>query len=245
MHDIQRLLGGFKAFRRRYYQEDPTLYRSLCEGQRPATLVITCCDSRVDPALMLGCEPGELFVVRNVANLVPPYGRGESHQGVLAAIQFAVEQLAVERIIVLGHSQCGGIRALMEQSLSTQAEAGVVGRWVSVADEARREVMARMPHAALSRRCRACEKAAIRVSLRNLESFACVRERQAQGALSIHGWHFDMARGELEVYSSQADAFLPLCLSEPAPDSARAECPDPIWLNPAALTRAPAALPLY
>ncbi len=223
MHDIQRLLGGFKGFRRRYYQEDPSLYQSLCAGQRPATLLSACCDSRVDPALMLGCEPGELFVVRNVANLVPPYGRGDSHQGVLAAIQFAVEQLAVERIIVLGHSQCGGIRALMEQSLTTQDEAGVVGRWVSVAETARREVMDRMPGAAFEMRCRACEKAAIRVSLRNLESFSCVRERRERGALSLHGWHFDMARGELEVYSPQADAFLPLCLSGPAPDPAWAE----------------------
>jgi carbonic anhydrase len=223
VHDIQRLLGGFKGFRRRYYQEDPSLYQSLCAGQRPATLLIACCDSRVDPALMLGCEPGELFVVRNVANLVPPYGRGDSHQGVLAAIQFAVEQLAVERIIVLGHSQCGGIRALMEQSLTTQDEAGVVGRWVSVAETARREVMDRMPGAAFEMRCRACEKAAIRVSLRNLESFSCVRERRERGALSLHGWHFDMARGELEVYSPQADAFLPLCLSGPAPDPAWAE----------------------
>ncbi|WP_323025023.1 carbonic anhydrase [Castellaniella sp.] len=223
MHDIQRLLGGFKGFRRRYYQEDPSLYRGLCEGQRPATLLIACCDSRVDPALMLGCEPGELFVVRNVANLVPPYGRGDSHQGVLAAIQFAVEQLAVERIIVLGHSQCGGIRALMEQSFPTRAEAGVVGRWVSVAEAARREVMDRMPGAAFELRCRACEKAAIRVSLRNLESFSCVRERQERGTLSLHGWHFDMACGELEVYSPQADTFLPLCLSGPAPDPVRGE----------------------
>jgi len=217
VHDIQRLLSGFDRFRRRYYQEDPALYRSLCAGQHPGTLVIACCDSRVDPALMLGCEPGELFVVRNVANLVPPYGRGESHQGVLAAIQFAVEQLAVERIIVLGHSQCGGIHALMRQSFTTRAEAGVVGRWVSVAEPARREVLARMPGASLDQCCRACEKAAIRISLRNLESFSCVRERRARGALSLHGWHFDMARGELEVYSPQADAFLPLCLSEPGP----------------------------
>lgn len=217
MHDIQRLLSGFDRFRRRYYQEDPALYRSLCAGQHPGTLVIACCDSRVDPALMLGCEPGELFVVRNVANLVPPYGRGESHQGVLAAIQFAVEQLAVERIIVLGHSQCGGIHALMRQSFTTRAEAGVVGRWVSVAEPARREVLARMPGASLDQCCRACEKAAIQISLRNLESFSCVRERRRRGALSLHGWHFDMARGELEVYSPQADAFLPLCLSEPGP----------------------------
>lgn len=215
MHDIQRLLGGFKEFRQRYYQDHPALYQDLCTGQRPATLVISCCDSRVDPALMLGCEPGELFVVRNVANLVPPYGRGDSHQGVLAAIQFAVEQLAVERIIILGHSQCGGIRALMAQSFTTQDEAGVVGRWVSVAEPARREVMARMPGAPFEMCCRACEKAAIKVSLRNLESFACVRQRREQGRLSLHGWHFDMARGELEAYSPQADAFLPLCLSEP------------------------------
>ncbi|MFV0284605.1 MAG: carbonic anhydrase [Castellaniella sp.] len=214
MHDIQHLLGGFDRFRRRYYQENPALYRDLCEGQHPGTLVITCCDSRVDPALMLGCEPGELFVVRNVANLVPPYGQGWRHQSVLAAIQFAVGQIEVGRIIVLGHSQCGGIRALMTQPTARPDEAGGVSGWMSVVEPARREVMARMPAAPLESRCRACEKAALRISLRNLESYACVRERRTQGALSLHGWHFEMARGELEAYSPQMDAFLPLDMSQ-------------------------------
>ena len=114
MRDIERFIDGFQRFQYQYYEAAPSLYRNLRDGQHPSTLLIGCCDSRVDPAMLLGCDPGDIFTVRNVANLVPPADRDQGHHGVLAAIQFAVDQLKVGRIIVLGHAHCGGIRALME-----------------------------------------------------------------------------------------------------------------------------------
>lgn len=210
MHDIERFIDGFKKFQRRYYDQQPSLYSLLRNRQQPRTLLIGCCDSRVDPALLLGCDPGDIFTVRNVANLVPPYGGGAAHQGVLAAIQFAVEQLQVGRIIVLGHSQCGGIRALVEEDFSTDDEAGVIGRWLSIAVPARTEVMQRMPQAVMHEQRRACELASILVSLKNLESFSCVRQRLDHMAITLHGWYFDMDAGALLAYSPRADAFLPL-----------------------------------
>lgn len=210
MHDIERFIGGFKKFQQRYFDHEPSLYTRLRGGQQPRTLLIGCCDSRVDPALLLGCDPGDIFTVRNVANLVPPYGGGAAHQGVLAGIQFAVEQLQVGRIIVLGHSQCGGIRVLVEQNVSTDDEAGVIGRWLGIAASARTQVMQQMPQAGVHEQRRACELASILVSLKNLESFACVRQRLDQTAITLHGWYFDMDAGTLLAYSQRADAFLPL-----------------------------------
>jgi carbonic anhydrase len=210
MHDIERFIGGFKKFQQRYFAQQPSLYKRLRDGQQPRTLLIGCCDSRVDPALLLGCDPGDIFTVRNVANLVPPYGGGSAHQGVLAAIQFAVEQLRVERVIVLGHSQCGGVRALIEQQFTTDDEAGVIGRWLGIAMQARNQVLRQMPQADVGKQRRACELASILVSLKNLESFSCVRRRLEQMAITLHGWYFDMVAGALLAYSPRADAFLPL-----------------------------------
>ncbi|HUH60997.1 MAG TPA: carbonic anhydrase [Candidimonas sp.] len=220
MHDIERFIVGFKKFQQRYFDQQPSLYTLLRDRQRPRTLLIGCCDSRVDPALLLGCDPGDIFTVRNVANLVPPYGGGASHQGVLAAIQFAVEQLQVGRVIVLGHSQCGGIRALVEQEYTTDDEAGVIGRWLSIAAPAREQVMRRLAHGDTGDQRRACELASILVSLKNLESFSCVRQRLDRMAITLHGWYFDMDAGELLAYSARADAFLPLvCSSIPELDA--------------------------
>jgi carbonic anhydrase len=210
MHDIERFLGGFQRFQRQYFGVDPALYCDLREGQHPNTLLIGCCDSRVDPALLLGCDPGEIFTVRNVANLVPPCHRGMNHQGVSSAIQFAVDQLQVARIIVLGHARCGGIRALMEQRFAKDGATDFIGRWVAIADAARRQVEQQMPTANHAERCRACELAAILVSLTNLRTFPWVAERLETGRLTLHGWYFDLDAGALLAYSPRSDAFLPL-----------------------------------
>ncbi|CAP45347.1 carbonic anhydrase [Bordetella petrii] len=208
--DLERFISGFQRFQQHYFDDAPALYRGLCRGQNPGTLLIGCCDSRVDPALLLGCDPGDIFTVRNVANLVPPSEEDGGQHGVLAAIQFAVEQLQVGRIIVLGHSQCGGIRALMEQRLDDRAEDDYIGRWMNIAEPARAQVLRQMPQASLAEQRRACEQASILVSLRHLESFACVRRQLARGAISLHGWYFDLDAGALQAYSPRADAFLPL-----------------------------------
>jgi len=209
-HDLERFINGFQRFHRQYFDDSPALFRGLRRGQCPRTLLIGCCDSRVDPALLLGCDPGDIFTVRNVANLVPlPEDHG-GQQGVLAAIQFAVEQLRVGRIIVLGHSQCGGIRALMEQRLDHQGTEDYIGRWVHIAEPARERVMRQLPHASEAEQRRACEQASILISLRNLEAFEPVRRRMEQGAISLHGWYFDLDAGALLAYSPRADAFLPM-----------------------------------
>ncbi|NLR73669.1 carbonic anhydrase [Leeia aquatica] len=210
MHDLERFISGFQRFQQQYFDQQPSVYDELKQGQHPTTLLIGCCDSRVDPALLLGCDPGDIFTVRNVANLVPPCTHGMSHQGVSSAIQFAVDQLQVSRIIILGHAQCGGIRALVEQRFPTEGETDFIGRWVHIADSARQQVFQLMPDAEPAAQRRACELAAILVSLKNLMTFPWVAQRVNAGSLTLHGWYFDLDSGALLAYSPRADAFLPL-----------------------------------
>lgn len=157
--------------------------------------------------------------MRNVANLVPPPDRDQGHHGVLAAIQFAVEQLKVSRIIVLGHAQCGGIRALMERPARGDGEPDYLNRWMDIAEPARQRVLNQMPSASAAERRRACEQASILISLRNLEALPCVQRRLQAGDLTLHGWYFDLVAGALLAYSARADAFLPIVcplFTEPA-----------------------------
>lgn len=215
MHEIERLLKGFERFQRHYFEDAPALFDALRAGQYPQTLLIGCSDSRVDPGMLLGCDPGDLFTVRNVANLVPPCGETETGRlhGVSAAIQFAVEQLRVARIIVMGHSGCGGIRALLarpEHEPENPPDRDFIGPWVRIAYPARRMVEQTWPDATAEQRQHACEQAAILVSLRNLESFPFVRSACERGELTLHGWYFDLAAGALLAYSERADGFLPL-----------------------------------
>lgn len=210
MQDIARFIDGFQRFQKQYFERNPGLYRDLKQGQHPSTLLIGCCDSRVDPALLLGCDPGDIFTIRNIANLVPPCGGSNGRQGVSAALQFAVTQLKVARIIVLGHSGCGGIRALMDEQFPSSEGTDFLGRWVSIADPAKYGVLRKLGHAQAAEQYRACELAAILVSLKNLESFPWVAERMRAGELTLHGWYFDMEAGALLAYAPRADAFLPL-----------------------------------
>lgn len=210
MHDLERFIDGFQRFQQQYFETDPSLYSDLRQGQHPNTLLIGCCDSRVDPALLLGCDPGDIFTVRNVANLVPPCDPKQHFAGVTSAVQFAVQQLNVARIIVMGHAQCGGIRALVEQRFSGEAPMDYIGRWIHIAEPARAAIMRQLPSASPAERQRACELAAILVSLRNLDSYPWIAERLAAGSLTLHGWYFDLDAGALLAYSPRADAFLPL-----------------------------------
>lgn len=210
MGDIERLIDGFQRFQQQYYEDAPSLYRNLRDGQHPSTLLIGCCDSRVDPAMLLGCDPGDIFTVRNVANLVPPASKDRGLQGVLAAIQFAVEQLQVSRIIVLGHAQCGGIRALMQRRIRRDGETDYLERWMDIAEPARERVLRQMPEASDAERRRACEQASILISLRNLEDLPFVRRAVEAGSLTLHGWYFDLVAGALLAYSPRADTFLPI-----------------------------------
>ncbi|MDP3845059.1 MAG: carbonic anhydrase [Pseudomonas sp.] len=207
MKDIAQFIAGFRHFQEKYFSAEQELFEQLRQGQRPKVLIVACADSRVDPALLMGAEPGDLFVVRNVANLVPPYEPGGSFASVPAALEFAVLALAVEHVIVLGHAQCGGIHALMS---NCAAGGEFIGKWMSIATPARQRVLAELPSKPLALQSRACEQAAILVSLENLLSYPWIAQRVAAGTMHLHGWYFDMAQGSLLHYNPARNSFEPI-----------------------------------
>jgi carbonic anhydrase len=207
MTSISSLVEGFQRFRERHFERNDSLYQQLVkEGQTPRTLVVACCDSRVDPALVLDCEPGDLFVIRNVANLVPPSENRAGHHGTTAAIEYAIRILQVEHIIVLGHAHCGGINTLVRTGGVSNPDS-YMADWMCLAESARASVVADMPQASLEEQLHACEQRAILVSLNNLMTFPWVRERVESGALTLHGWYFDIALGQLLRYDTTTARF--------------------------------------
>lgn len=212
-HDLEKFINGFEQFQKTYYREQHEFIEELTQAQHPRTFLIGCCDSRVDPTHLIGAELGELFVSRNVANLVPPCEASEgTHHGVSAAIQFAIQNLQVERIIVLGHARCGGIRALMDET-RVKEDVDFISMWVSIAEPAKRETLAAYGDASLEVRCKVCEQSSILNSLNNLISFPWIKKAVEEGKLSLHGWYFDLEAGELLAYSKRAGAFLPMVCS--------------------------------
>lgn len=210
---LNRLSAGFRRFRGHWYCEEHNLYEDLLEGQSPHALIIACSDSRVDPSLILDCRPGDLFVIRNVANLVPPYSPDNGHHGVSAALEYAVRHLRVDTVIVMGHSHCGGIAHLMTDTDGEKNE--FLSAWMRVAQLARAQADMQCPGASAEERERACEQWAIRLSLRNLRSFPWVREAEMRGELGISGWYFDLASGALLQLDEASDMFIPLASSAP------------------------------
>ena len=204
MKNIEDLIEGFRRFQAAHFGEQREVFERLArEGQSPRIMVIACCDARVDPAIVTDCDPGDLFVVRNVANLVPPCEAGGGYHGTSAALEFAVRILKVEHVIVMGHVRCGGIRAL----LGDVGGGEFIAPWMSIAEEARREVQAALPQASAEAQAAACEQAAIRISLRNLATFPFVRAAVAEGRLALHCWYFYLERGELLRCSSASSGF--------------------------------------
>lgn len=209
MKNLDLLIEGFRRFRQRYFIEQPELYQKLVErGQHPRAMVIACADSRAHPAHVTDTPPGEIFVVRNVANLVPPrVDDGKTH-GTSAALEFAVKHLKVPHIIVMGHSQCGGIRALVEGEHDAGTH-GFIDPWMKIATPAREQVLKAHPGKPLDQLCRLCEKAAIGVSLDNLMTFPFIAEAVAAGRLYLHGWYFDIEEGQLYARQPEGE-FAPL-----------------------------------
>lgn len=206
---VDNLIQGFQRFRARYFERDRELFQQLAhQGQAPRTLVIACSDSRVDPAIITDAAPGDLFVIRNVANLMPPAEEGGRFHGTSAALEFAVCDLGVENIVVLGHGHCGGIHAL----LTGGGEGGYIAPWVGIAARARDRVLARWPDATPAFQQRACERMAILVSLENLMTFDFVRAGVEAGRLKLFGWYFDIENGELMQYDLETKRFHDLYL---------------------------------
>lgn len=208
MKDVSKFLGGFRRFQQSYLGKQGGLYAKLVEqGQSPRVLMIACCDSRCDPALLTDCDPGDMFVVRNVANLVPPYVQATYFAATTSAIAFAVHNLEVEHIIVMGHAQCGGIRTLMDHKSPTCNEEELISKWLGIAEDARQQVLDTFPDKGPNYQTHACEQSAILVSLENLMSYPWICSRVREGTLALHGWYFDMPRGELFEYRPEKGVF--------------------------------------
>ncbi len=207
--ELLRLASGFRKFREKYFEGEHSPYR-ITGPQTPKTLVIGCSDSRVDPAIITSSGPGELFVVRNVANLVPPYEKGGGFHGVSAAIEFAVVNLKVENIVVLGHRQCGGIRALVT-GLHGESDS-FVDRWVAIARPAHFRALAAHPEADADQLCQHCELEAIKISIENLRTFPFVKEAELAGRVHLIGAYFDLESGRLLEYVESSGEFVNLNL---------------------------------
>lgn len=209
---IRELLEGFGRFQEKYVHSDSELFERLKQGQSPQVMVVSCSDSRVAPALLLDCRPGDIFVVRNIANLVPPYEPDHRHHGVSAALEYGVKALGVDHVVILGHSKCGGICQLMT-CIPDNEQAEFIDKWMDIAAPAREAVLARMPDASQEEQLRACEQAAIMVSVGNLLTFPWIERRVKAGELAVHGWYFDMDSGEMLTHDPSLDEFVPMAPS--------------------------------
>jgi carbonic anhydrase len=197
---LEEFFAGYRQFRAEIWPERRKLFEALArDGQRPRALVICCSDSRVDPAMVFGAAPGELFIIRNVANLVPPYSPDGDHHGTSAALEFAVRVLEVPRIIVLGHAMCGGVHALLNGFPSTAQD--FVEPWMRIASQAKTRALACAPADAQT----ACEQETVKLSLSNLRSFPWVMERLAEGRLQLTGGSFDIRSGLLSILGPDGD----------------------------------------
>lgn len=208
MTDFTDLIDGFYKFRGGEWLTERERWRELAEGQSPKVMIIACSDSRVEPATIFGSRPGEVFVVRNVANLVPPFDASGGLHGVSAALEFAVTKLKVEEIVVLGHGACGGVNAALTKSLqdAKPGEGGFVAEWIGLLDGARDKVLAK--HGDGPEGQSALEQEGVKVSLENLKTFPFVQEGLANGTLRLHGAVFAIADGKLRVLEDSG-SFVP------------------------------------
>lgn len=196
---LKKFLEGYASFRDKYVHGDQSVMRHLSQhGQNPEVMVVACCDSRVDPALILQCEPGDLFVVRNVANVVPRYSKEVVFQGTSAALEFGVCYLNVQAIVLLGHSQCGGIEALLCKDDARQTD--FIKNWVSVVKNQAKTQLSADDYA----------KYALKQSYKNCLTFPWIQERVASGDLDIYLWFFDIKEGQIFTYCDEQREFQPL-----------------------------------
>ena len=208
MQDIAELVEGYRNFLNGRYPEEAALYRKLAErGQAPKTMVVSCCDSRADPSAIFSAAPGQLFVVRNVANLVPPFSPDGRHHSTSAALEFAVRGLNVENIVVMGHARCGGVRAYLDGLYDRPEQAEFIAPWIALLHGAGKEVAKRHGDAPLEERQEALEHTSIRHSIDNLMSFPFIRAEVDAGRLRLRGAYFDIATGKLLSLDPDNGAF--------------------------------------
>ena len=207
----EQLSDGYKAFFHGRLRQERARYEKLAaEGQTPQTMIISCCDSRAAPETIFSSAPGEIFVVRNVANIVPPYQPDGDFHGVSAALEFAVQHLAVRNIVVMGHGRCGGVqayRAMLEgQPAKPLSDGDFIGKWISLLEPASHDIRCG-DNAEPEVRQRALEEASIRQSVNHLLSFPYIKDRAAEGDLALHGAWFDISSGELWTMDRENGSF--------------------------------------
>lgn len=205
----KHLLDGYANFRSGRYTVESERYRQLGEGwQQPAVMVIACCDSRAAPELIFNSGPGEIFVVRNVANLVPPYTPDGGHHSTSAALEFAVLSLGVKHIVVMGHGRCGGIRAVISPA-DPLSHTDFIGSWMRGINDVARLVTRKDGESAAAHE-RHIERASIEHSLANLRTFPWLRMKENRNELAVHGAWFDISMGELHVYDEAERRWSPV-----------------------------------
>jgi len=208
MRDVPELMDGYRRFMTGRYPQEAALYEALAEGgQKPKTMVIACCDSRVDPAAIFSANPGQLFIVRNVANLVPPFEPHGDYHGTSAALEFGVTGLEVETILVMGHARCGGVRAFVEGFYDGAPKHGFIDRWMSLLKSARTEALRETADEPIDVQAQALEHAAVRCSIENLETFPFIKDRVTAGGLRLRGAYFDIADGRLLALDPDSGCF--------------------------------------
>ena len=206
------LLSGYKEFKEDHLPEARARYEVLAElGQKPKTMIISCCDSRAAPETVFNAAPGELFVVRNVANLVPPYEADDGFHGTSAALEFAVQALKVENIVIMGHGRCGGVQAFLLQDegvVETKplSPGDFIGKWITLLEPAKEKMICE-DGADFAARKRAMEEAGIRNSIDNLMTFPCVKTQVERGKITLHGAWFDISSGELYTMDHETGQF--------------------------------------
>lgn len=204
----QHLLKGHANFIGGRYSREKDRYRELAaSGQSPTTMIIACCDSRAAPEMIFDAEPGELFVLRNVANLVPPYQPDGGQHGTSAGIEFAVKALGISNIVVMGHGRCGGIKAALSPDSNPLDDGDFIGKWMSMLGGLPEQV-GQNDLMTASERQTALERISIRNSIRNLRTFPYVGEYEQQGKLAVHGAWFDISTGELWVMDAESGDFV-------------------------------------
>jgi carbonic anhydrase len=207
----EKLADRFRRFHHRHFLPKAEDYKELAiHGPDPEVMVISCSDSRVDPGTIFSAMPGELFVVRNVANLVPPFETGGGLHGVSSAIEFAVLNLRVKHVVVMGHSGCGGVKAALDQSAAIQTDAQFISRWMSILEGARSRVLASHSKAPTAAQLAILEKEGVKNSIQNLRTFPFIGDLENKGRLALHGAYFDIATGTLSVLNHSRSEFFPL-----------------------------------
>jgi carbonic anhydrase len=208
--EMAELLQGYRRFRESGWKPERERWAELREGQKPRVMVIACSDSRVDPAQIFDVRPGEIFVVRNVAALVPPFETAPGFHGVSAALEFAVQVLQVREIVVMGHGMCGGCQAALTQALhgTERGHGGFIADWIEMLDEAREPIAREFgTHGRAAEQ--AMEQAAVKVSLANLRTFPCVREKERRQELTLRGAFFAISDGVLHLLDEKTGKFVP------------------------------------